>query len=110
MRSSAVGATSSGREAMPKLAVICGGDGRIGKRRARSGYDPRRGGAPALDVSTSRMAKLVPAIAADDVDAAGMAHEDLRHAPERLVARGVAEIVVHRLEAVRGRGETTDTG
>jgi hypothetical protein len=29
-----------------------------------------------------------------------MPHEDLRHAPERLVARGVAEIVVHRLEAV----------
>ena len=44
--------------------------------------------------------ELVPAVAADDVDAAGMAHENLRHAPERLVARGVAEIVVHRFEAV----------
>ena len=44
--------------------------------------------------------ELVAAVAADDVDAARVPQENLRHAPKRLVARSVPELVVDRLEGV----------
>src|SRR5262245_2627768 len=45
--------------------------------------------------------ELVAAVAADHVDAAGGLEEDVGDAPERLVARGVTELVVDLLQTVQ---------
>src|SRR4029077_8132637 len=43
----------------------------------------------------------VPAIAADDVDPPRVLQEDVGEAAQRLVAGPVAELVIHRLEAIQ---------
>src|SRR2546428_13936583 len=74
---------------------------RVGERRDDLPYPVRVEPSAALGRLDQQDGVLVTAVARDHVDAARMLHEDLPNVAQRLVAHGVAELVVDALEAVQ---------